>query len=143
MTTNAMTTNAMTNEIENEMANQMTTNEIENKITNTNTNKIADKEIIYFNKHYKTNYTKEQIEQIYWLTDFYGMTTTSAIHFCNNCHFCGDKLPVFGSEFCCNSHIFEFRLRLNIRDCVWDCAWGKSCKFCLKNGNKKEEKEEE
>ena len=87
----------------------------------------------------KTNYTKEQIEEIYWLTDFYGMTTTVAIHFCNNCHFCGDKLPVFGSEFCCNSHIFEFMLRLNIRD----CAWGKSCKFCLKNNNKKAEKNEE
>ena len=126
------------------MTNQMTTNEIENEMANTNeiANKIADKEIIYFNKHYKTNYTKEQIEQIYWLTDFYEMTTTSAIQFCNNCHLCGDKLPVFGSEFCCNGHKFEFMLRLELRDYKWNCVWGKSCKFCQKNGNKKNEKED-
>jgi hypothetical protein len=120
----------------------MTTNQEieEKKIDNEEKdNKIENKELIYFNKHYKTNYTKDQIEQIHWLSDFYGMTTTVAIHFCNNCHFCGDKLPVFGSEFCCNSHIFEFMLRLNIRD----CAWGKSCKFCLKNNNKKAKKNDE
>ena len=125
-----MTTNT------NEMANEMT-----DKIVNKE-EKIAN-EIIYFNKHYKTNYTKEQIEEIYWLGDCYEMTTTSAIQFCNNCHLCGDKLPVFGSEFCCNGHKFEFMLRLELRDYKWSCAWGKSCKFCQKNGNKKEEEKKE
>ncbi len=121
----------------------MTTNtnkEMTDEIVNKE-EKIAN-EIIYFNKHYKTNYTKEQIAQIYWLGDCYEMTTTSAIQFCNNCHLCGDKLPVFGSEFCCNGHIFEFMLRLQMQNCVRSCAWGKSCKFCLKNSDKKEGKEE-
>ena len=122
--------------------NQMTNKEMTDKIVNKE-EKIEDKEIIYFNKHYKTNYTKEQIAHIYWLGDFYEMTTTSAIQFCNNCHLCGDKLPVFGSEFCCNGHKFEFMLRLELRDYKWNCVQGKSCKFCQKNGNKKNEKEDE
>ena len=95
----------------------MTTNtnkEMTDEIVNKE-EKIAN-EIIYFNKHYKTNYTKEQIAQIYWLGDCYEMTTTSAIQFCNNCHLCGDKLPVFGSEFCCNGHIFEFMLDVTMKN---------------------------
>ena len=87
-----------------------------------------EKEVTFFNEYYKTNYTKDQIDQVYLLADLYEMTTAKAILFCTQCHLCRDPLAIFGSEFCCENHMNEFKCVEKQRK----CAINNLCKVCVK-----------
>jgi hypothetical protein len=86
-----------------------------------------EKAVKFFNEHYKTNYKKDQIDQIYWSVDLYEITTAKAILFCTQCHLCSDPLEIFGSEFCCANHLNEFKCVEKQRK----CAINNLCKVCL------------
>ena len=92
---------------------------------------IEQDNVKYFNEVHKTNYTKAEIEGIYWLCDIYKLKTADGISYSHNCHNCGKKIDTIGNEFCCPDckinyyHLQDFSIG-------YQCYWGKECKMCTK-----------
>jgi hypothetical protein len=75
-----------------------------------------------FNDFHKTNFRKQEIDHIYWLTDIYKVQVPVAIKYSQECHMCGTKLTDL-DEFCCDAHreIFDSK----------KCFWGEKCELCI------------
>ena len=87
-----------------------------------------------FNKHHKTNFTKQEIDKIYCIADCHLINTTNAIKYSHNCHNCGNETKI-GNEFCKNSCYTFFDTQTNV------CFWGKDCKMCYEEPKNEDEEE--
>jgi hypothetical protein len=84
-----------------------------------------------FNKHHKTNFTKQEIDKIYCIADCNLINTTNAIKYSRNCHNCGNETKI-GNEFCKDSCYTFFDTQTNV------CFWGKDCKMCYEEPENEE-----
>ena len=89
-----------------------------------------------FNKHHKTNFTKQEIDKIYCIADCHLINTTNAIKYSHNCHNCGNETKI-GNEFCKNSCYTFFDTQTNV------CFWGKDCKMCYEEPENEESENED
>jgi hypothetical protein len=87
-----------------------------------------------FNDFHKTNFSKQEIDHIYWLTDIYKLQVPVAMKYSQECHLCGTKLTNL-DEFCCDAHreIFNFE----------KCFWGEKCELCVAKKKMDAQEEEE
>ena len=87
--------------------------------------------VTYFNNFHKTNFSKQQIENVYWLTDIYSVTVPTAIKYYDKCHLCGVGLCANATEFCSHAHQEEFNIKKDY-GLRFDCCRGNSCELCNK-----------
>lgn len=87
-----------------------------------------------FNKHHKTNFTKQEIDKIYCIADCHLINTTNAIKYSHNCHNCGNETKI-GNVFCKDSCYTFFDTQTNV------CFWGKDCKMCYEEPENESETE--
>ena len=88
-----------------------------------------------FNKHHKTNFTKQEIDKIYCIADCHLINTTNAIKYSCNCHNCGNETKI-GNEFCKDSCYTFFDTQTNL------CFWGKDCKMCYEDDSEDDDESE-
>ena len=92
-------------------------------------NFMEEEYVKYFNKLHKVSYTKEQVDEIYSLSNKYNINTYYAIDYYCHCHACGTPLANIGSSFCESNCKNSFGVEENEER--YDCAWGDCCRMCF------------